>query len=148
MQSVLAQSRRVLLEAFFELLRNTTFDVHLGSVIEIAGFGALKPHVLTVHLAFGHDHLTSGKVSDSTVTAVEPSIEPSSPSSVKENEPANRLWSQSPGFAPRGTVAEGSGRGYTVREPDPRKALGSLEFQRKPVPTIGVNRNREDSQRA
>ena len=49
-KGVLAKSRRELLKAFLDLLVNAAFDADLRAVVEVTGFGALQPHIFTVHL--------------------------------------------------------------------------------------------------
>ena len=50
MKGVLAKPRTELLEAFLDLLVNAALDTDLRAVVEVTSFGALQPHIFTVHL--------------------------------------------------------------------------------------------------
>ena len=55
---VLAKTRRVLLQALLQTLRNSTLGIDGSSVVEVTCLRALKPDIFGV-LVLGHDALAS-----------------------------------------------------------------------------------------
>ena len=49
-KGVLAKARTELLKALLNLLINAALDADLRAIVEVTGFGALQPHIFTVHL--------------------------------------------------------------------------------------------------
>ena len=49
-EGVLAKTRTELFKALLDLLINATLDADLRAIVEVTSFGALQPHIFTVHL--------------------------------------------------------------------------------------------------
>lgn len=49
-EGVLAKTRTELFKALLDLLINAALDADLRAIVEVTSFGALQPHIFTVHL--------------------------------------------------------------------------------------------------
>ena len=56
-KGVLAKSWRKLFKAFFHSFGNSALHADFGAVIQVTGFGALKPNIFAIERFFSHDKL-------------------------------------------------------------------------------------------
>ena len=56
-KGVLAKSWRKLFKAFFHSFGNSALHADFGAVIQVTGFGALKPNIFAIERFFSHDML-------------------------------------------------------------------------------------------